>query len=146
MSAQAEHLTACARYSDEYNQARSHKKDIVMMTREKFIETVGFLVREYISNPKAWGDNPQLRVVPSSTVDFDLRLIDGAELLDEIAYDDEEVESAAAAQGEALEEGTDYQVKRTPDFYAVSRLLTWTPVGGRDVDAGAVESLADKYF
>ena len=122
------------------------KKTIVMMTREKFIETVEYLVKEYISNPKVWGNNPQIRVIPSTTVDFDIRLIDGSELLDEIDYDDAEVESAAAAQGEALEEGTDYQVKRTPDFYAVSRLLTWTPVGGRDADAKAIATLADNYF
>ena len=122
------------------------KKTIVMMTREKFIETVEYLVKEYISNPKVWGNNPQIRVIPSTTVDYDIRLIDGSELLDEIDYDDAEVESAAAAQGEALEEGTDYQVKRTPDFYAVSRLLTWTPVGGRDADAKAIATLADNYF
>lgn len=116
------------------------------MTREKFIETVEYLVKEYISNPKVWGNNPQIRVIPSTTVDFDIRLIDESELLDEIDYDDAEVESAAAAQGEALEEGTDYQVKHTPDFYAVSRLLTWTPVGGRDADAKAIATLADNYF
>lgn len=113
------------------------------MTRENFIDTVTYLVKEYMNDFSDFDSNPQIRVNPAT---LGLRLINGSEMLDELADSDERVEDAAGAQGAASEVATDFQVTYNPDFYPVKDLLKVEKGKPTVPDTVAIRAVAEKYF
>ncbi len=113
------------------------------MTRENFIDTVTYLVKEYMNDFSDFDSNPQIRVNPAT---LGLRLINGSEMLDELADSDERVEDAAGAQGAASEVATDFQVTYNPDFYPVKDLLKVETGKPAVPDTVAIRAVAEKYF
>lgn len=113
------------------------------MTRENFIDTVTYLVKEYMNDFSDFDSNPQIRV---NLATLGLRLINGSEMLDELADSDERVEDAAGAQGAASEVVTDFQVTYNPDFYPVKDLLKVETGKPTVPDTVAIRAVAEKYF
>lgn len=113
------------------------------MTRENFIDTVTYLVKEYMNDFSDFDSNPQIRVNPAT---LGLRLINGSDMLEEIADSDERVEDAAGAQGAASELATDFQVTYNPDFYPVKAMLKVEDGKRAEPDTEAIRRVAEKYF
>lgn len=99
-------------------------------------------VQMYIDNFDRFDSNPQLRVNP---VSLRVDLVNGSDLIAEIEDSDEAVEDAAASQGMANDDATDYQVKQNPDFYPVKKLLQ--PDGNTDVPSEKeIDRIVREYF
>lgn len=113
------------------------------MTRTEFADSIAASVIEYMESFDRFDDNPQLRVEPRT---LSVLLVNGAEMLADLAYNDEAVESAAGAQGAATMDATDFQVRQNRDFYAVKSLLRPDGAGGSEVDLKAVEAVVSNYF
>lgn len=109
------------------------------MTREEFIDVVAQLVGQYIFEGRMPGANVQLRVNPAT---LGIALVSNADFMAEIADNDEAVEAAAAADRPEAEDAADMQVRRNPDFYPVSTLIT----ADNKPDREAIGKVADHYF
>lgn len=112
------------------------------MTREEFTNAVTELVTQYIETVDRFDNNPQLRVNP---VTFAIDLATGNDLLEEIAYSNEAIEEAAAAERPASEDAADYQAAQNPDFYPLRSLVRINSEGEDRVDEKAVENVAANY-
>lgn len=108
-------------------------KNINIMDRKDFTENIKRIVANYEEDRAEMGPDPQLRINPLS---LHASVVTAAEMQNEIAYTDEDIEAAAAAEGDETESSDDYEARQDPDFYPL-RLLTAD---------GAVDRLADKYF
>lgn len=107
------------------------------------MQALNSAVQAYIENADNFDGNPQLRINP---VSFDIELVNGSGMMSEIEYSDEAVEDAAAAQGAATMDDTDFQASQDPDFYAVKRLLTRNAANFTVPDPKALAKIADYYF
>lgn len=112
------------------------------MTRQEFTKQITDNVQLYIDNFYRFKDNPQIRINPSNLA---VTLENGSDLLSEIGESDEALEDAAAAEGAANEDSTDFQVKQNPDFYAVASLVKVNDGNGTP-DAEAIERIVTRYF
>lgn len=108
------------------------------MTKEVLIENISRLLNEYIENATSFDSNPQLRINPATN---SVTIVNGKDMLEEIEDSNETIEDAAGAEGAADEDATDYQVKRNPDFYAVTSLLKTDSNGRRIPDIDAIKSI-----
>lgn len=113
------------------------------MTRNEFIESLTSSVVSYINAPEIAGPNPQIRVNP---LKLDVALINGTDFLNDIAYSDEIIEAAAAADRPADADADDYQVAQNPDFYPAATLVKFSSDGVRHPNTEAIERIADIYF
>lgn len=113
------------------------------MTRDSFSDKIRYLVGEFMNCFDCFDSDPQIRIDPSS---FDVRLVNGREMHAEIEDSIEAVESAAGADGEALEESTDFQVRRNPDFVPVRSLIVRDGGGKAIADESAIRRVVDTYF
>lgn len=112
------------------------------MKRDEFVGNITDMLKIYIDNSDSFDGNPQLRVNPDTLA---ATIVNGRDMMAEIAHSVETIEAAAGAQGAASEDDTDYQVTLNPDFYAVSRLIKVAD-GTRIPDEGEVSRIADTYF
>ena len=113
------------------------------MTRKEFIDALKESVQIYIDNFDRFDGNPQIMINPDT---FDIKLVNGSEMLDAIADSDEAVEDAAFAEGAETKEASDYQVTRNPDFYAVTKLLKPFSAHTSEPDDVAIRKIAANYF
>lgn len=113
------------------------------MNRKDFADAVAGMVKIYLDNSYNFDENPQLRVNP---VTFDFTIVNGSDMLAEIEDNNEAVEDAAGAEGDADEAATDMQVKQSPDFYSVRRLITTAPNGSYVPDEAQIDAIATIYF
>ena len=113
------------------------------MKRDEFTNSVAEVVQNYIDNFYEYDKNPMLRVNP------DLKLVEvenGYGFREDVGYDDEVIEEAAAAEGDASESSTDNQAKQNGDYYPVREFFTVDGEGKGSVDKAAINRLADRYF
>lgn len=113
------------------------------MTRKEFKKSIEDNINFYINNFYRFDSNPQLRINPDSLV---VTAVNGSDILSEIGDNDEALEAAAAAHGQASQEASDFQVTQNPDFYALKPLLKTTADGGTVPDPTAVENIVETYF
>lgn len=90
------------------------------MKHNEFIAEVTHIIQVYLNNADSFDSNPQLRVNPAT---LRATVVNGSDMLAELELNDENVESAAAAEGLASQDDDDFQASRNADFYAVSRLI-----------------------
>lgn len=110
------------------------------MTQKELTDRITYLVKEYIANADSFDANPQLRIEPA---DMLVTIENGADMLNEMADNQEFLEEGAAVEGIASEENENAQIRRIPDYYAVSQLI----VKGKDVpDENAISAVAKLYF
>lgn len=103
------------------------------MDKKEFIENVKRIVSNYADNRDEMQNDPQLRINPLT---LHMSVVTAAEMQNEIAYTDEDIDAAAAAEGDATESADDYEARQDPDFYPLRDLLA----------EGAAERIAGNYF
>ena len=113
------------------------------MKQYEFIESVARMLQLYISNSKSFESNAQLRVNPATKA---ATIVNGSDMLAELADSDETIEDAAAADGLRDEDATDFQASQNPDFYSVRMLIQDNPSGGEEPSMPAICQLAASYF
>lgn len=113
------------------------------MKQYEFIEGVARMLQLYINNAGRFDSNPQLRVNPATKA---ATIVNGSDMLAELADSDETIEDAAAADGLRDEDSTDYQASQNPDFYSVRMLIQDNPAGGSEPSLPAICQLAASYF
>lgn len=112
------------------------------MTRQEFSDNVTGIVKLYLENTYDFDTNPQLRISAARDID----IINGSELLADIADNNEAVEEAAGAQGAEYMDSTDAQVRRNPDFVPVKKLISKGADGKYAPDMNAIHRLVGTYF
>lgn len=111
------------------------------MNTLEFEKVLTDTVQEYINNFDRFDSNPQLRINP---VSLSAELVNGSDMMEDIADSDEAIEDAAAAQGMANQDSTDYQAQQNPDYYPVKPLLKH--VGNTSIpDPLKIYRIATKY-
>lgn len=113
------------------------------MTRDKLIDKITSLLDVFIYNMDCFDNNPQLRVNPLS---FDLTIVNGSDMLEEIENSNEAIEDSAGSDGMENEDSTDYQVKQNPDFYPVKNLIEEEQEGKFIPDKKAISDFASNYL
>ena len=119
------------------------------MSRERTAATIApvhfsvdDMFRRYISNPKAFGTDPHLRINPRSLA---VNIIGCNDMHAEIENSNEAIEDAGV-EGDMSEDAADYQVRQNPDFYPVKSLVAALPSGVLEPDKKAIGAVAAKYF
>lgn len=112
------------------------------MTRKDFEDVLTTLVEEYINLFDQFGPDAQLQINPTT---LQAQLVKSDSRLQAIADSDEAIEDAAAADGMASEQDTDFQVEENPDFYPVKDYFTVDKKGQGHVKEKAVAKLAARY-
>lgn len=112
------------------------------MTRKEFIDRANDAVGRYLDDFEFFEPDPHLTVNP---VTLYVDVVSGPVMDEAIADADEAIEDAAAADGDANEVATDYQVKENPDFYPIRQFLIVKKGEQTVADPKAIEKLADKY-
>ncbi|MBD5257598.1 MAG: hypothetical protein HDS52_02755 [Barnesiella sp.] len=110
------------------------------MTRKELIDVIARNVAEVINNPEAWGQDPQLSIIPT-TLFVRIERRDDADTV--IAYNDEAIEADAAVDGDYSEDAADYQSASDPDLYPVGILIDYAT---KKPDMGKIARLVDKYI
>lgn len=113
------------------------------MKQIEFIEGVSRILQNYINNSRYFDSNAQLRVNPATKA---ATIVNGSDMLAELADSDEAIEDAAAADGLRDEDSTDYQASQNPDFYSVKMLIQSGPSGKDEPSLPAIVQIADSYF
>lgn len=113
------------------------------MSKEEFIKAITHAVTLYTDSPEYFDANPQLRIIPAT---LDVVIENGKDAYKDMAFADEAIEEAAAAQGDESESASDYQASRNPDFYAVKEYVVVDKDGKLKPDSKAIEKLAATYF
>lgn len=112
------------------------------MTRKEFIESVNDAVARYLDDFEQFEPDPHLSVNP---VTHFVDVVSGQTMADGVEDADEAIEDAAAAEGDATESASDYQVKENPDYYPIAQFLTVSTHHPTVVNPKAIEKLADQY-
>lgn len=113
------------------------------MSQEDFIKALTHAVTLFTDSPEYFDANPQLRINPAT---FDVVIENGKDAYKDMAFADEAIEEAAAAQGDESESASDYQASRNPDFYAVKEYIVTDKEGKMKPDPVAIRKLAQTYF
>lgn len=127
----------------EFRRYIAESERTIFMKQIEFIEGVTRILRNYINNSRYLDSNAQLRVNPATMA---TTIVNGRDMLAELADSDEAVEDAAAADGLRDEDSTDYQATQNPDFYSVRMLIQTDRSGQREPSMPAIMQIADSYF
>ena len=117
-------------------------KTVNDMTRKEFIERATDAVARYLDDFDLFEPNPQLSVNP---VTLYVDVVSGDTMEAGLADSDEAVEDAAAAEGDATEQYSDYQVRENPDYYPIKQFLIVKEGAPTEINHMAIGHLADKY-
>lgn len=113
------------------------------MTRAEFITHLTDVVNDYIQFYIGHDRDPQIKINPLS---LNTEFVPAGDELRDIAFSDEAVEEAAAADEPASEDATDYQARQDPDYYSVKAFVKTDADGKTYADKKAIEAVADVYF
>lgn len=105
----------------------------IKIHKQEFIDDLRRIVANYKENRGEMTDDPQLRINPLT---MHMSVVTAAEMQNEIAYTDEDIDAEAAAEGDETESSEDYEEKQDPDFVPLRELTR----------EGAVEALVEKYY
>lgn len=113
------------------------------MTREQLTQAIDKLLTLYIGDFTRYDRDPQITVNPATLF---VDLVNSSERLTDIAYSDEAVEDAAAADRPETEDATDRQARRDQDYYPVKSLLRKNSQGLAEPNPDAIAALTAVYF
>lgn len=110
------------------------------MTREELTDIIASKVAEVISNPRFWGEDPQLSIIPTT-------LLVGIERHDDadraIAFSDYAIEADAVEDGDYSEDAADFQSASDPDLYPIGTLIDYI---NKKPDLKKISKLVDQYI
>ncbi|MDE6370368.1 MAG: hypothetical protein K2K92_02630 [Duncaniella sp.] len=110
------------------------------MTRKELTDIIAAKVADVINNPGAWGEDPQLSIIPTT-------LLVGIERHEDadrtIAYSDYAIEADAVEDGDYSEDAADFQSASDPDLYPVGLLIDYA---AKKPDEKKIARLVDQYI
>lgn len=110
------------------------------MTRKELIDVIASNVADVINNPAAWGEDPQISIIPTT-------LLVGIERHDDadraIAFSDYAIEADAVEDGDYSEDAADFQSASDPDLYPVGALIDYA---NKKPDMKKISKLVDQYI
>lgn len=110
------------------------------MTRKELIDVIAAKVAEVIGNPGAWGEDPQISIIPSTLLVGIERHHDAER---SIAFSDYAIEADAAVDGDYSEDAADFQSASDPDLYPVGTLIDYA---AKQPDLKKITRLVDQYI
>ncbi len=110
------------------------------MTRKELIDIIAAKVAEVVSNPRPWGEDPQISIIPTTLMVGVQRHKDAER---SIAFSDYAIEADAAQDGDYSEDAADFQSASDPDLYPVGLLIDYAD---RKPDIDKIRKLVDKYI
>lgn len=110
------------------------------MTRKELTDIIAANVAEVINNPEAWGQDPQLSIIPT-TLFVRIERRDDADTV--IAYNDEVIEADAVEDGDYSEDAADYQSASDPDLYPIGTLIDYA---SKKPDLKKIAKLVEQYI
>lgn len=93
-----------------------------------------------IGNPGAWGEDPQISIIPSTLLVGIERHHDAER---SIAFSDYAIEADAAVDGDYSEDAADFQSASDPDLYPVGTLIDYAV---KQPDLKKIARLVDQYI
>ena len=112
------------------------------MERNEFKNAIADCVSAYIKDYNILKDGTQLMINPESLM---VSLADQANVFDDIDNSNTTIEAAAAAHGLEIQDATDYQASRNPDYYSLATLVKYSANGTMLVNDKAIDRLVDAY-
>ncbi len=110
------------------------------MTRKELSEAISALVAKVINNPGAWGEDPQLSIIPTTLlVEIERR----GDADRDIEYSDYAIEADAVEDGDYSEDAADFQSASDPDLYPIGLLIDHA---NRKPDMKKIEALVANYI
>lgn len=110
------------------------------MTRKELTDTIAAKVAEVINNPLAWGEDPQISVIPTTLLVGIERHRDAER---SIAFSDYAIEADAAEDGDYSEDAADFQSASDPDLIPVGTLIDYA---AKEPDMRKISRLVDQYI
>ena len=92
------------------------------MTRKELTHVIASKVAEVISNPSAWGEDPQISIIPTTLLVAIERRGDANRVIE---YNDYAIEADAVEDGDYSEDAADFQSASDPDLYPVGTLIDY---------------------
>ncbi len=112
----------------------------ITMTRKELTDTIAAKVAEVINNPLAWGEDPQISVIPTTLLVGIERHRDAER---SIAFSDYAIEADAAEDGDYSEDAADFQSASDPDLIPVGTLIDYA---AKEPDMRKISRLVDQYI
>lgn len=110
------------------------------MTRKELTDIIAAKVAEVINNPRPWGEDPQISIIPTT-------LLVGIERRDDanrsIEYSDYAIEADAVEDGDYSEDAADFQSASDPDLYPVGTLIDYAT---KTPDIQKISRLVKEYI
>ena len=110
------------------------------MTRKELTDVIAAKVAEVINNPGAWGEDPQISIIPTTLL-VDIERHDDADRI--IEYNEYAIEADAAVDGDYSEDAADFQSASDPDLYPVGALIDYAD---RKPDLEKIGRLVNQYI
>lgn len=110
------------------------------MTRKELTEIIAAKVAEVINNPEAWGEDPQLSIIPTTLL-VGIERHNDAERA--IAFSDYAIEADAVEDGDYSEDAADFQSASDPDLYPIGLLIDYAE---RKPDLKKIAEFAEQYI
>lgn len=110
------------------------------MTRKELTDIIAAKVAEVIDNPGAWGEDPQLSIIPTTLL-VDIERHEDADRT--IEYSDYAIEADAVEDGDYSEDAADFQSASDPDLYPIGTLIDYA---GKKPDLKKIGRLVDQYI
>ena len=110
------------------------------MTRKELTDVIAAKVAEVINNPGAWGEDPQISIIPTTLL-VDIERHDDADRI--IEYNEYAIEADAAVDGDYSEDAADFQSASDPDLYPVGALINYAD---RKPDLEKIGRLVNQYI
>ncbi len=110
------------------------------MTRKELTDIIVAKVTDVIDNPGAWGEDPQLSVIPTTLL-VTIERHDDAERV--IEYNDYAIEEDAVEDGDYSEDAADFQSASDPELYPIGTLIDYA---NRRPDLNKIARLVDHFI
>ncbi len=92
------------------------------MTRKELTDIIAGKVAEVLNDPGAWGEDPQISIIPTTLLVGIERHSDADR---DIAFSDYAIEEDAVEDGDYSEDAADFQSASDPDLYPVGTLTDY---------------------
>ena len=115
-------------------------KTTLNMTRKELTDVIAAQVAEVINNPGAWGEDPQISIIPTTLL-VSIERHDDAERV--IAFNDYAIEADAVEDGDYSEDAADFQSASDPDLYPVGILIDYA---AKKPDLKKIGRLVEQYI
>ena len=110
------------------------------MTRKELTDIIVTKVAEVINNPGAWGEDPQLSIIPTTLL---VGIERHADANRSIEFSDYAIEADAVEDGDYSEDAADFQSASDPDLYPIGILIDYA---NKKPDITKISKLVEQYI